>query len=242
LSGAKAGECLLSINGNYSDGKFYFVDKFISLVNGNEICLFRYKLRDPFFKDDVKRLQAKCQFKQVLKLKQENAQSITRTACHNSFYSHLILAAGSNKVVSVWDVDKQLEICTIPTVHRKMIHNLRFFSSSDYSEADSESFNLFLTCSSDNFVRLFDLRVADDPLVFVGHTNTALELGASISPCRNYIASGSEDRSAYVWDLRTTKVLSRLKGFRDVTNDVAWNPLFQQVCVAGNDGRIKFFS
>lgn len=241
LAGSKPGECLLSINGNYSDGKFYYVDKFISLASGNEILLFRYKLRDPHLKDDVKRLQAKCQFKQVLKLKQSQTQSITRTAAHNNFHSHLMLSAGSNKIVSVWDVDKQAEVCMIPTVHRKMIHTLRFFHSSDYTEGSSESCNLFLTCSSDNYLRLFDLRVATDPVLYLGHKNTALELGASFSPCLQYVASGSEDRSAYIWDLRTCKVLSRLKGFRDATNDVTWNPAFQQVCVAGNDGRLRFF-
>ena len=241
LAGSKPGECLLSINGNYSDGKFYYVDKFISLISGNEILLFRYKLRDPHLKDDIKRLQAKCQFKQVLKLKQSQTQSITRTAAHNDFHSHIMLSAGSSKIVSVWDVDKQAEVCMIPTVHRKMIHTLRFFHSSDYTEGSSESCNLFLTCSSDNYLRLFDLRVATEPVLYLGHKNTALELGASFSPCLQYVASGSEDRSAYIWDLRTSKVLSRLKGFRDATNDVTWNPAFQQVCVAGNDGRLRFF-
>ena len=75
----------------------------------------------------------------------------------------------------------------------------------------------------------------------LGHVNTALELGAAISPCKQFIASGSEDKSAYIWDIRTGNIMQRLKGFKEVTNDVAWNPLFPQICVAGNEGHIKFF-
>lgn len=241
LAGPKPGECLLTMPGNFIDGKFYYVDKFISVVQGNEIILNRYKLRDPFLKDDVKRLQAKCLYKEVLRIKQSSAQGITRIACHNSFHSHIMLCAGTNKVVSAWDMDKQAEVAAIQTIHRKPIHTLRFYTGSDFADIDQDSLNIFCCSSSDNYVSLYDIRTNQNPCLLVGHVNTALEVGASISPCRMYIASGSEDRSAYVWDLRTAKVLHRLKGFKEITSDVAWNPAFPQICVAGNEGHIKFF-
>ena len=130
----------------------------------------------------------------------------------------------------------------INTIHRKPIHSLRFYNGSDCADYDSESLNLFCCSGADNYVSLFDLRTKSEPCLLIGHVNTGLEVGIAISPCKQYISSGSEDRSAYIWDIRSTKIVQRLKGFKEVTNDVAWNPAFPQLCVAGNEGHIKFFN
>lgn len=45
---------------------------------------------------------------------------------------------------------------------------------------------------------MHDVRDPNSCEELTGHVNTALEIGANISPCRRYIASGSEDRSAYI--------------------------------------------
>lgn len=240
-TGPKPGECLLTIPGQVFDSKFYYVDKFISLISGSSLNLYKYKLRDPFLKDDVKRLQSKCTYKEVYQIKHSSAQGITRMACHNTFHSHIMLLAGTNKIVSVWDVDKSKELLLIGTVHRKPIHTLRFYMGSEFADVESEALNMFCCAAPDNFISLFDIRTGDQACVLSGHINTAMELGVAISPCKQYIASGSEDRSAYVWDLRMQRVLQRLKGFRDFTNDVAWNPASPGLCVAGNEGCVKFF-
>lgn len=114
-----------------------------------------------------------------------------------------------------------MEVMTIPTNHRKPIHTIRFYTGSDYVEPDHDGFNLFLTAACDNLINIYDIRSSQPVGSLLGHTNTGLSLGANISPCMRYIASGSEDRSAYIWDTRTNQIIQRLRGFRENTNDVA---------------------
>jgi WD40 repeat protein len=60
--------------------------------------------------------------------------------------------------------------------------------------------------------------------------------------CR-YLASGSEDKSAYLYDLRMGTVLHRIRGVHgDAVMDVAFNPLHPQLATACLDGRIHFYS
>ena len=91
----------MTIPGSFADGKFFYVNKFITVIQTNEIVFHRYKLRDPFYQDDDKRLQAKCLYKEVLRIKHSNAQGVSKIACHNSFHSHILLSAGTNKIISV---------------------------------------------------------------------------------------------------------------------------------------------
>ena len=241
LGSSKPGECLLTIEGEFTDSKFYYLDRFLTASQGDCVSFYRFKLRDPHLKDDVKRLQSKCSFKEVFRVPHPSAQAVAKFDVHNLFHSHVMLLGGTNKTVSVWDVDKNHEILAIETPHRKFMHTLKFFKGSDYTEICSDAQNLFITAAADSTMLLYDIRNGSPVMGFEGHTNSALELGGDISPCRNYIAGGSEDRSAYIWDVRTGNVLERLKGFREATTDLAWSPLYPQLCVASNDGQVKFY-
>jgi WD40 repeat protein len=58
-----------------------------------------------------------------------------------------------------------------------------------------------------------------------------------------YLAAGSEDKAAYVYDLRTGTLAHRLRGCHgDAVTDVAWSPLHPQLATACLDGRVHFFS
>ena len=41
------------------------------------------------------------------------------------------------------------------------------------------------------------------------HLNRREKVGLSFSPCMRYLAVGSEDRACYIYDLRTSRVVSR---------------------------------
>lgn len=59
----------------------------------------------------------------------------------------------------------------------------------------------------------------------------------------HYLASGSEDKTAYVYDLRQATVLHRLRGMHgDAVMDVCYSPLHPQLATACLDGKTHFFS
>ena len=89
---------------------------------------------------------------------------------------------------------------------------------------------------------LWDLRSASCVRRFAAHKATHHPVGASLSPCLRYVACGSEDRSAYLYDARSGALLERLKGPSDVVSDAAFSPMHPQLVVGGLDGRLRFYS
>ena len=57
-----------------------------------------------------------------------------------------------------------------------------------------------------------------------------------------FIATGSEDRAAFLYDIRRGTALAKLQHHTDVVSCVAWNPLYPQLATASYDGRIHFFT
>lgn len=242
VSGNKPGECLMNIEGSFRRCSFYYLDSFITAAQGDTVSLYKYKIKDTRERDDIKRLQSKSDCKKVLDIRHSTAQSISAYECHNTFYSHIMLLAGSNKQISIFDINASKEISLLPDGHKKQPHTLKFYRATDYLQnPDTEQYNIFLTAAADNSIILHDIRAPGEELTLSGHVNTALELGADISPCQRYVISGSEDRSAYVWDVRTGKVLDRLRGFREAASDVTFNPAYPQVAIASINGQIRFF-
>ncbi len=66
-------------------------------------------------------------------------------------------------------------------------------------------------------MRLWDLRQTGSVRTFTGHVNRTMRIGAAISPCLRYIATGSEDRCVYVYDLPGPgQVVRSSVGYREV--------------------------
>lgn len=57
-----------------------------------------------------------------------------------------------------------------------------------------------------------------------------------------YIATGSEDKCAYLYDIRAGTYLHKLSGHTDVVSDVAFHPLSPHLLTASLDGRLRVFS
>ena len=64
---------------------------------------------------------------------------------------------------------------------------------------------------------------------FASHFNQALSVSATFSPCGRFIATGSEDKTAYVYDIRSSSPLHKLKGHSDVVGTLAYHPLTPMV-------------
>jgi WD40 repeat protein len=57
-----------------------------------------------------------------------------------------------------------------------------------------------------------------------------------------YVASGSEDKAAYLFDIGTAAPVERLSGHTDVVSDVAFSPLYPQLLTTCFDAKLRFFS
>lgn len=241
-AGSNPGLCLFTLPCESLCSQLYYQDRFIAVTDVEKVKLFTYKLTDPNEKDDVKRLQARCKYKERGHMAHPSAQTVTCFAAQNLFHSHLMLLAGSNKVISVWDIDKLAEARQIDDPHRKSIHCLRLLKPSlAVSSPNYDSGNLFLTAAADNEIHIWDLRQAAMVMQLAGHTNSAQEINGDFSPTGLLVAYGSEDRAAYMWDLRTARLLERLRGFRDVVSSVDFAPA-GGLGVGSFDSSIEFYT
>jgi len=78
--------------------------------------------------------------------------------------------------------------------------------------------------------------------VFKGHMVAGYACGVDFSPEMSYLASGDGDGKVYIWDWKTSKLLSKWKAHDDVCIQVLWHPHeASKVATAGWDGNIKFW-
>ena len=103
-------------------------------------------------------------------------------------------------------------------------------------------FDVFATAATDGVVALWDVRADRCAARFSAHVNRREALGLAFSPCMRRLAVGSEDKLAYVFDLRTGTPLARLKGHTDVVSAVVFNPRHPQLITASYDGRLRFYT
>ena len=92
--------------------------------------------------------------------------------------SHTGVLGCSNKELIVYDVNYNKELSIFPDQHEKIIHTLEFF---DLKNHDPNSYNLFYTASTDNFIRIWDLRTCEPVREFNDHLNRGSSIGCGIS-------------------------------------------------------------
>jgi len=122
-------------------------------------------------------------------------------------------------------------------------------------ELPSETFNgvlvlhktgKFIACQSlDNRITIYmvgDRFKEMRKKVFKGHMVAGYACGLDFSPEMSYLCSGDGDGKAYIWDWKTTKLLSKWKAHDDVCIQVLWHPHeASKVATAGWDGVVKFW-
>ena len=105
-----------------------------------------------------------------------------------------------------------------------------------------ESYEVFATSAQDNTAKLWDVRSSDCVRTFAQHKNAQIQCGLALSPCLRYLASGSEDKSYYLYDLRMGSLMMRVRGVTDAVTCLAFNPLHPQMAVGCLDGNVLFFN
>ncbi|XP_072266354.1 WD repeat-containing protein 27 [Pyxicephalus adspersus] len=219
--------------------QFYYMDTFILLSSGAEIHLMKYHLDDS--KDDLKRYKQKSLCKTVKTFSLDSVE-ITGLSAVNDFYSHIVLAAGTNRAVEVFDLNVGCRVAAIPDVHPKAAHQICQNKGSAYSTQPTEAYNLFLTMAIGDSLKLWDIRTLRCVRHFEGHVNRSLPCSVAISPCGRFIACGSEDRCAYIYETRSSTYLEKLKDHTESVINVAFNPSTVQLTTCTVDGKLQTFS
>ncbi|XP_019405464.1 PREDICTED: WD repeat-containing protein 27 isoform X2 [Crocodylus porosus] len=112
---------------------------------------------------------------------------------------------------------------------------------SAFSTQQPEAYNLFMTTATGDGIKLWDLRTLRCERRFEGHTNRCHPCGIAISPCGRFIASGSEDKCAYIYEMHSSTFSHKLTGHTESVINVAFNPASAQLTTATLDGKLQLF-
>ncbi|XP_078000774.1 WD repeat-containing protein 27-like [Glandiceps talaboti] len=221
--------------------RFYYVDKFILVTCGNTMYMYKYHLDDKP-RDDIKRYLTNNRYKLVKTLQMDRAQQLTALSSVNGFHSYIILCAGSNKSMEVFDMNTAQSVRILPDVHTRPVHTICQNEGSTYVSHPANAYDLFLTAAATDGIKLWDLRTNRCVRRYDGHMNRVHSCGLAFSPCAKYIATGSEDRTAYIFDIRAGTYVHRFTGHTDVVSDVLFHPLYPELVTASMDGKIRLYS
>uniref|UniRef100_A0A8C3SY48 WD repeat-containing protein 27 n=1 Tax=Chelydra serpentina TaxID=8475 RepID=A0A8C3SY48_CHESE len=202
--------------------QFYYIDSFILLCCGAEFHLLSYYLDTS--KDDLKRYKQKSICKSVQKFPMASTVEITSLSAINDFYSYIILAAGSNRTVEVFDLNAGCSAAVIPDAHSRSVHQICQNKGSAFSTQPLEAYNLFMTTATGDGIKLWDLRTLRCERRFEGHINRCHPCGIAVTPCGQFIACGSEDKSAYIYEMRSSTFSHKLAGHTESVINVAFSP------------------
>ncbi|NXW54864.1 WDR27 protein, partial [Eurystomus gularis] len=136
--------------------QFYFIDAFILLCCGAEFHLLSFHLDTT--KDDIKRYKQRSACKLVQKFSMASTMEITSLSAVNDFYSYIVLTAGSNRALEIFDLNAGCSTAVIPDAHTRSVHQICQNKGSSFSTQQPEAYNLFMTTAAGDGIKLWDLR------------------------------------------------------------------------------------
>ncbi|KFR16027.1 WD repeat-containing protein 27, partial [Opisthocomus hoazin] len=136
--------------------QFYFIDAFILLCCGAEFHLLSLRLDTT--KDDLKRYKERSVCKLVQKFPMTSTTEITILSAVNDFYSYIVLMAGSNRALEVFDLNAGCSTAVIPEVHTRSVHQICQNKGSSFSSQQPEAYSPFKTTAAGDGIKLWDLR------------------------------------------------------------------------------------
>ncbi|XP_014652929.1 PREDICTED: WD repeat-containing protein 27 [Ceratotherium simum simum] len=219
--------------------QFYYMDTFILLSSGPECQLLKYHVDT--CKEDLRRYKQKSRCKPVFSLRMTDAVEMTSLSAVNDFYSYIVLAAGRNRTLEVFDLNVGRSAALIAGVHSRPVHQICQNKGSSFTTRQSQVYNLFTTTAVGDGIRLWDLRTLRCERRFEGHPSRCYPCGMAFSPCGRYVACGAEDRHAYVYEMGSSTFSHRLAGHTDTVTGVAFSPSAPQLATATLDGKLQLF-
>ncbi|XP_048155592.1 WD repeat-containing protein 27 [Corvus hawaiiensis] len=224
---------------NVRFAQFYFIDTFILLCCGAEFHLLSFHLDTT--KDDLKRYKQRSVCKLVQKFPMTSTMEITSLSAVNEFYSYIVLTAGSNRALEVFDLNAGCSTAVIPEAHVRSVHQICQNKGSSFSTQQPEAYNLFMTTAAGDGIKLWDLRTLRCERRFEGHSSRCHPCGIAVSPCGRFIASGSDDKYAYIYEMRSSTFLHKLGRHTESVINVSFSPSSPQLTTATLDGKLRLF-
>ncbi|XP_048126492.1 WD repeat-containing protein 27 isoform X2 [Alosa alosa] len=219
--------------------QFYYLDKFLLLASGSSVHLFLSHL-DPT-RDDIKRYEQKSFSRLVRSFSTKSGTDITAMSAINDFFSYIVLSCGADRSIQVFDLNVGSVAMEIPESHSRAAHHITQNKGSMYCSQSQDSYNLFLTSAITDGMKLWDLRTSRCVRKYEGHVNRCHQCTAAFSPCGRFIATGSEDNCAYVYDIRSSSYLYKLQRHTDTVLNVSFNPATPELLTGTLDGKLGLF-
>ncbi|XP_029305795.1 WD repeat-containing protein 27 isoform X2 [Cottoperca gobio] len=207
--------------------QFYYLDKFLLLASGPSVYLYLYNV--DITRDNIKRYQQRSVVKLASCITTTSATDITALSAINDFFSYMVLVCGSDRSIQVFDMNKGVVVSALPDAHSRAVHCITQNKGSMFSTQAADSYNLFLTSAVTDGVKIWDLRTLRCVRRYDNHLNRCHPCSSSVSPCGRFIASGSEDNCAYVYDIRSSSYLHKLQRHSDTVLSVTFNPATPEV-------------
>ncbi|XP_035462344.1 WD repeat-containing protein 27 isoform X2 [Scophthalmus maximus] len=204
------------------DAQFYYLDKFLLFASGPSLYLYLYDVDTTH--DDIKRYHQRSVVKLAKRFTTPSPTYITALSAVNDFLSHIVLLCGSDRSIRVFDMNKSTVASQLLDAHCRAVHCITQNKGSMFSTQAPDSYNLFLTSAVKDGVKIWDLRTLRCVRRYENHLNRCHPCSAAISPCGRFIASGSEDNAAYVYDIRSSSYLHKLQKHSDTVLSVTFNP------------------
>uniref|UniRef100_A0A8C0F3I7 WD repeat domain 27 n=1 Tax=Bubo bubo TaxID=30461 RepID=A0A8C0F3I7_BUBBB len=136
----------------------------------------------------------------------------------------IVLTAGRNRALEVFDLNAGCSTAVIPEVHTRSVHQICQNKGSSFSTQQPEAYNLFMTTAAGDGIKLWDLRTLKCERRFEGHHSCCYPCGIAVSPCGRFIASGSDDKCAYIYEMHSSSFSHKLGGHTESVINVAFSP------------------
>lgn len=220
------------------NAQFFYVDKFILLIHGPNLSMYKYDMSTK--RDDVKRYLYKNRSK-LISSWQTPSSVFTAMSAVNTFYSYLVFCSTSGCNTEVYDLNKSQLAHSFTKCHSRPAHCVALNSGSCFYSQPQEAYNVFATIAPTDPIKIWDLRSKSNVQILQGHLINAHACQVSFSPCGNYIASGSEDKMVYIYDLRKGTYCNRLRGHNEVVTCVDYHPMGSMLATGSLNSKIVFF-
>jgi WD40 repeat protein len=184
----KKSDTVLKFMDEVQFGRFLNQDSIIMLNHKNSIHAYQYMIDKPET-GSVKPLlnYNKCWCVQSYKVPSHN---VTALACMNSIKSNVLLGACSDKAIYLWDINRDRPAFIVPDAASRPIHHLEVL---DCGRTGTSFDQLFVSSAVMDPIKLWDIRRPDKEVMqLYGHVNKYLKVRQSMSPCGQYVVSGSE--------------------------------------------------